>query len=151
MKRLVIVCIAMLISGHGKAAPEAVLPSQQVKYEVVDGDTFRILNRKTGNRTGWPDIRIYGIDTPEIRTRCASEKILGLRAKARLQSLLATGPVKLERVARRYDARGRRLLRVYVGGKDVVGVLVGEGLGRVYTGGLRASWCEPGFKLPAAY
>ena len=56
---------------------------------IYDGDSFR------ANIKGWPDIigksipiRILGIDTPEIRSKCQEEKLLARQAKQHTVALL---------------------------------------------------------------
>ena len=52
---------------------------------AIDGDKLR---------DGDEVLRIIGIDAPEIENaRCDAERELGQRAKARLEQLMATGPV----------------------------------------------------------
>ena len=95
---------------------------------VVDGDTFRYNGEA---------IRILGLDTPEMRGKCPSERRLALKAKNRLRVLLQ-GQIRLERRGKgRY---GRTLAHVYANGVDVAQVLITEGLGRPYNGG-RRPWC----------
>ena len=100
---------------------------------VIDGDTIRI---------GEESIRIMGLDAPETRfARCDDERRRGNEAKARLLELLSVderiGVVRSGRV----DRYGRTLARVYVGGEDVAGIMIGEGHARAYDGGRREGWC----------
>ena len=107
---------------------------------VTDGDTFR------ARVEVWPGVeivtavRLAGIDTPEIRGKCASERERAIAARERLRSLLAAGPVELfhvepDKYAGRVDAK------VSVNGQSVGDVLVAEGLARPYSGGARKGWC----------
>jgi micrococcal nuclease len=99
---------------------------------VVDGDTIWLEGEK---------IRIADIDTPETHEpRCAAEKALGDRATRRLQQILGTGTVTLQRIERDQDRYGRKLRIVLVDGTSVGETLVGEGLARWY-GGSRRPWC----------
>ncbi|CAB5194780.1 COG1525 Micrococcal nuclease (thermonuclease) homologs [uncultured Caudovirales phage] len=108
---------------------------------VNDGDTFK------ARVTVWDGIevvtavRLRGVDTPELRGKCASEKAAALAAKERLTSLLASGRVTLSRVEPDKFA-GRVDAEVTVDGKAVASVLVAEGLARPYAGGARQSWCN---------
>ena len=77
---------------------------------VHDGDTFYV---------GAEAIRLRGIDTPELGRPRASE------AKRRLIEMLHGGPVTI--VRRAEDVYGRIVADVYVGGRDVAGVLRAEG------------------------
>lgn len=63
---------------------------------VVDGDTIDItidLGFKIFYDTR---VRMYGIDTPESRTRDKDEKVKGLAAKARNKELLEQGVFKIK-------------------------------------------------------
>lgn len=107
---------------------------------VQDGDTFK------ARVTVWDGIevvtavRLRGIDTPELKGKCPSEKSRALAAKQRLTELLALGDVMLSRVEPDKFA-GRVDAEVTVNGTPIAQVLVNEGLARVYTGGARQGWC----------
>lgn len=64
---------------------------------IYDGDTFRV------NISSYPDIigkripiRVKGIDTPEIRTKCNKEKTLAREAKQLAVSTLRNAKVIVE-------------------------------------------------------
>lgn len=97
---------------------------------VVDGDTLWLAGEK---------IRIEGIDAPETdQAKCPAERAQGEAAKRRLQSLLNSGPIDIQRTGT--DRYRRTLARVLVNGVDVGEVMVGEGLVRPYGAG-RRPWC----------
>lgn len=97
---------------------------------VVDGDTLWLAGEK---------IRIEGIDAPETdQAKCPAERAQGEAAKRRLQSLLNSGPISVQRTGT--DRYRRTLARVLVDGVDVGEVMVGEGLVRPYGSG-RKPWC----------
>jgi endonuclease YncB( thermonuclease family) len=107
---------------------------------VNDGDTFKARVQVWDGVEVVTAVRLRGIDTPEIKGKCASEKAAALRAKARLAELL-TGSVQLlfvepDKFAGRVDAD------VIVDGRPIAAVLVAEGLARPYAGGARQSWCN---------
>lgn len=58
---------------------------------VVDGDTVDALIDCGFSTFRKERIRLYGIDTPECRTRDKAEKKRGLAAKARLKELIKEG------------------------------------------------------------
>tara|TARA_Y100000034_G_C6824467_1_gene371625 strand:- start:226 stop:588 length:363 start_codon:yes stop_codon:yes gene_type:complete len=58
---------------------------------VVDGDTVDALIDCGFSTFKKERIRLYGIDTPECRTRDKAEKKRGLAAKARLKELIKGG------------------------------------------------------------
>ncbi len=105
----------------------------QVK-RVVDGDTIVLADDRT--------VRVMGIDTPEIRGQCQSERDRAQTAKIRMMELVARG-VRLE-VSRDRDRYGRTLARVFDNrGRDIGQILISEGLARPYNGrGQRGGWCD---------
>ena len=58
---------------------------------VVDGDTVDAMIDCGFSTFKKERIRLYGINTPEIRTRDKKEKEKGFAAKARLEELLGEG------------------------------------------------------------
>jgi endonuclease YncB( thermonuclease family) len=111
--------------------------------KVIDGDSFRARASIWLDHLVQTNIRIRGIDTPEIkRAKCSAERKLGKRAKAALEKLLKKGVI-LHRVE--YDKFGGRVLAdVYSADfKNIGFLLVDAGLARFYDGrGPRGSWCE---------
>ncbi|MCM5558471.1 thermonuclease family protein [Pleomorphomonas sp. JP5] len=101
---------------------------------VVDGDTIWLDGTK---------IRIADIDTPELSPpRCAYERELGERAKARLRDLLNVGPFTLRKADRDEDRYGRKLRTVHrADGRSIGLILVDEGLAREWDGA-RHPWCS---------
>ena len=110
---------------------------------VYDGDTFFVniegLPEVFGQRIG---IRLAGIDTPEIRGKCPSEKLLAIEAKSYLQNLLSKNePIELRNITR--GKYFRLVADVYVGSLDVSKSLINQGLAVPYSGKVKKqSWCE---------
>lgn len=99
---------------------------------VVDGDTFWL---------GGTKIRIADIDTPEVgKPACAGEAALGMRATARLETLLKAGPFELHSVDRDEDVYGRKLRTVLRDGRSIGDTLVAEGLAHPWLG-YQEDWC----------
>ena len=103
------------------------------EYVVVDGDTIK--NSDSGY------IRIIGIDTPEIKGQCKSEKDKAVQAKKYLQSVLESSK-EIKVVGNKTDKYGRLLALVYADGVSVSGLMLQANLARVYDGGKRESWCS---------
>ncbi len=108
--------------------------------KVVDGDTIDVdIDLGFGVWLRNQRIRMYGIDTPESRTRDDEEKKFGLLAKDKLQTLLANG-----KALRTYkDAKGKfgRILAdviVYHSEEDrwcgATEIMIAEGYGVKYSG-----------------
>ena len=108
---------------------------------VYDGDTFK------ARVPVWPgvetvtSVRVIGIDTPEIKGKCVSERAAALAAKGRLTALLASGRVEISAVKEDVYT-GRVDAVVTVDGKPVADTMIAEGYARPYDGKTaRAGWC----------
>ena len=116
-------------------------PVEAVVVKVLDGDTF------VADATVWPgqtirvNIRIRGIDAPEMKARCDAERLAALRARDELVLLLGHDPVAITNIAgAKYY--GRVLADVAnAQGEQVGPLLVDRDLARAYGGGRREGWC----------
>lgn len=109
---------------------------------VIDGDTVVIsipeLPEVFGKKIS---VRLAGIDTPELRAKCAYEKGLANRAKDRVEGIIIKGEtISLGDVKR--DKYFRLLADVIVDGENVAATLVEEGLAVTYSGGRKRDWCN---------
>lgn len=108
---------------------------------VYDGDTVYLESEL------WPDsnqfirLRIYGIDTPEIRTRKLCEKELGKQAKRFLARHLADKVLTLTNVKTGKYA-GRVIGDLYADGILVSKVMLDSGYATPYFGKKKTKvWC----------
>jgi len=131
--------------------PQYIYNSEVVR--VVDGDTI-IANVDVGFDM-WKrcNIRLYGINTPETRTRDLEEKAMGYEAKDRLIELLEKNENKFILESKGLDKYGRSLGVIWTGYHEVEtyegisgdrpvhvsinDILVMEGLAEEYFGGKR--------------
>jgi len=131
--------------------PEYIYNAEVVR--VVDGDTI-IANVDVGFDM-WKrcNIRLYGINTPETRTRDLQEKAKGYEAKDRLIELLEENENKFVLESKGLDKYGRSLGVIWTGYHEVEtyadtsgtrpieislnDLLVQEGLATEYFGGKR--------------
>ena len=134
--------------GTGSVLPPADLVVTDIN-RVYDGDTFFI------NVSAWPDIigkdigiRVAGVDTPEIRSRCknkaakANEKAMAIVARDYAEELL-TKADRIELINMKRGSRFRIVADVYVDGKNLADLLINVGYGRAYDGKKkRLSWCH---------
>jgi endonuclease YncB( thermonuclease family) len=103
----------------------------------VDGDTFRLGKRR---------IRIVGIDAPEVKGQCDSERRLAAAATGKLHSLLNEGPFvmtgRLDGMKDRYGRDLRVLNRPLPDGtmQSIASAMRESGLARRYVGH-KSSWC----------
>ena len=126
----------------------SVSPSGQI-IEVIDGDTVR-LNGAV--------YRLVGFDTPERgdKARCDDERRRAEAATTRLRGLIAGGDARLIRVScscrhgqegTKNCNYGRLCGSLLIGGMDVGGILISEGLAHPYVCGAtsclqRRPWCD---------
>jgi len=113
---------------------------------VVDGDTVDVdIDLGFGVCLHKERVRIYGIDTPESRTRDLEEKARGLAAKDRLKAILE-GAKKIQLCSHGVGKYGRCLGELHidmVDGKEcltlenVNELLIKEGHAMEYHGGKR--------------
>lgn len=109
---------------------------------IYDADTFR------ANIEGYPPIvgervpvRVLGVDAPELRGKCESEKIKAREAKQYTVAALRSAKV----IELRNIKRGkyfRILADVYIDGVSLAESLIIGGHARPYDGGKRKGWCK---------
>lgn len=111
---------------------------------VVDGDTVAF-------QANWlPEplkkellLRVYGVDTPEksFRAKCEKESLLGQRASAYTQNLVANSKQR-QIILMSWDKYGGRVLGdVILDGESLRRLLIQNGYAREYFGEAKTSWC----------
>ena len=107
--------------------------------KVVDGDTIDVLLDMGFDIKYKSRVRLFGIDTPESRTRNKVEKKFGLAAKAKLQSLLGKDTVlKTTNNKKGIDMKGKfgRVLGDFlIDDKSVATIMCETGHAVAYYGG----------------
>ncbi len=117
----------------------ASVPAEVVN--VYDGDTITVDAHPWPGLTLRTAVRLRGVDTPEIRGKCATETAAARKARDKLSELTGGG-VYLENIA--FDKYGGRVdADVITPGGNAAAILIEQGLGRPYAGGNRAGWCRP--------
>ncbi len=117
---------------------------------VIDGDTLKV------NAEIWPDlkhvgnVRVRGVETPELRGQCEQEKALAIAARDFVRELLFDRTVMLSEIENdKYG--GRVIARVHLAaGDDLAEVIIEAGYGRPYEGGAREGWCDEDIVVPDA-
>ena len=100
---------------------------------IVDGDTVDVVIDLGFDIHYSSRVRLYGIDTPESRTRNLAEKKLGLAAKKRLGEL-CKGKFRVKSLGK--GKYGRILGIPYTeDGEDICQILIKEGHAVEYSGG----------------
>jgi endonuclease YncB( thermonuclease family) len=110
---------------------------------AVDGDTINcdgVRMRLLGD--GEPFVS--GFDTPEItKAKCPAEKLLGQKAKVRLQEILRTPGIKIEGSGETEDRHGRPLVRIRLpDGRTAGSIMLAEGLARAFAHDVQANWAS---------
>lgn len=108
---------------------------------IYDGDTF------TATIDSWPGIagknigvRIYGIDTPELRGKCKREIELARLAKKKTVAMIRSAKA-IELKQMRRDKFFRIDAEVVTDGKSIAQALISAGLAVPYYGDKKATWC----------
>lgn len=119
-----------LSSIHKVVPPENISWDETVQYippvsfgrviKVYDGDTLTIACCLNGDSTVEKyyrfSVRLSGIDTPEMKSRDATEKSLAAAAQTALSNLVLHKIVQLQNVS--FEKYGRLLADVYVSGAN---------------------------------
>ncbi|MBL4690660.1 MAG: thermonuclease family protein [Rhodospirillales bacterium] len=109
---------------------------------VIDGDTIVVRARIWLGQDIDTQVRLEGVDAPELRGKCERERRLAKRARDLILTRSAVGTVVLSDIHYGKYA-GRVVARVRSpGGEDFSTALLKAGLGRPYKGGRRSSWCD---------
>lgn len=102
--------------------------------EVIDGDTVDVSIDLGFSVQHTIRVRLYGINTPETRTRNKEEKQKGLAAKARLKELVEGKFVNIKTQKDETEKFGRYLAEIYVDGVNINQTLITEGHAKAYFG-----------------
>ena len=86
-------------------------------------------------------MRVLGVDAPEIRGKCQSEKVKARLAKQfTVHALRSAKTIELRNIQR--GKYFRILADVFVDGKNLADSLIKAGHARKYDGGKRLGWCK---------
>ena len=101
---------------------------------VVDGDTVDVIIDLGFSIHFSTRVRLYGIDTPESRTRNKDEKVRGFLSKDYLKDWLDQGGVIIRTYRDKKGKFGRVLGEMVVGGRNINLLMVEENLAVKYEG-----------------
>jgi micrococcal nuclease len=107
---------------------------------VIDGDTLVAMVDLGFSVWSKVEVRLFGIDAPESRTKNLDEKKRGLASKERVISLLEQNSGKFILKSCGVDKYGRALGEIYLdslGAVTVSQTLINEGLAIGYWGGTK--------------
>lgn len=142
LARLSMFASLLAVSG-ALAAEEVAGPVQADVVRVIDGDTIEISAQVWLGLRLTSHVRIRGIDTPELRGECASEKAMAAQARDRL-TRLAGASISIAHIAD--DKYAGRVIAdaAAADGTDLRDAMLASGLARPYDGGTRGDWCAVG-------
>lgn len=134
---------AFLLTAPASRAAETLpgpVPAEIVS--VVDGDTLSVRAHIWLGQEVATLVRLAGIDTPELKGECESERARARAARDFLERAVAGGPVTLAQI--RYEKyAGRVMARVAsADGADLSERMIAAGFARAYDGGKRVPWCQ---------
>src|SRR5690606_4401547 len=147
MRTLLLTVLVFMTAVSVEAAPrdEIAGPVEALVLRVIDGDTLLVEARP------WPQqkievyVRIRGIDTPEIRSKCPQIREAALTARRTLQELAERSEtIRLSRISG--DKYFGRVVADVVLSDDIRAAdhLLLAGLAQDYDGGRKAEWPCPG-------
>jgi len=112
-------------------------PVEAELVSVIDGDTVMVNARPWPQQTVSVLVRIRGIDTPELHSKCESSRQMALAAKDVLAEVLAAGSGKLTLSDISGDKYfGRVVAKIsFDRGHDAGETMLAAGLARPYDGG----------------
>jgi micrococcal nuclease len=113
--------------------------------KIIDGDTFDILIDLGFDTFRKGRVRLYGVNTPESRTKNIEEKQKGLAAKEFTDQWLAqaNNKIKVETILDKNEKYGRILCKVWNSdGKCLNDDIISSGLAKEYYGVGDKTWTE---------
>jgi len=102
--------------------------------KVYNGDTITVVFKHKGEYNKW-DCRIYGIDTPEIKTNNPEEKKAAIIVRDFLKDLILYKIVIIECMD--FDKYGRLLGNVFYDDKNIMKMMIDNKYGKLYFGGTK--------------
>lgn len=144
MKRVVVIAATLIVTvvpveaARRKPFPG---PVEATVIDVIDGDTFLAEAQVWPGHSVTVNIRIRGIDAPEMKARCGKEREAALVARTELHALISSGSISLSNIA---GAKYYGRVLADVANRDGLSVgplLLDRALVRPYAGGKRGGWC----------
>ena len=143
MKKVVILILPLLLLPALSFSKDYGDYQGAVYVSNYDGDTIKFdlpgLHPIIGNKI---NIRVNGIDTPEIRGKCEQEKYSAEQAREMVADILKDA----EKIDLKNMGRGkyfRIVADVFVDGESLADILIETGMAIRYNGGKKThNWCE---------
>ena len=146
IRRSLLALVALCFPAAAVAADRLAGPYLAAVERVIDGDTLAVRVTVWLGQDLRVLVRVRGVDAPELRGECQSEKVRGAAAAVALARMVEAGPVSLTNIeGDKYF--GRVLADVSSPrGIDIGAALLNGGYARPYEGGRRGGWCEIGVR-----
>jgi micrococcal nuclease len=106
-------------------------------HEIIDGDTLDVSIDLGFHIQHIIRLRLYGIDTPELKSKDVNERQLANLAAKKLIDLLE-GKVVTVKTHKSSDKYGRYLAEIIHDGVNINKLLLTEGLAKEYYGGKKS-------------
>lgn len=139
MLRFGLILLACLNAASAAARETIPGPVEATVEKVVDGDTLIVRASVWPGHSVRVSVRLRGIDAPENRSRCESERAAARRARDALAELVGGGTVTITDISGdKYF--GRVLADVTApDGRAVASAMLAAGHARPYRGGRRTA------------
>ena len=85
-------------------------------------------------------VRVFGIDSPEIKGKCDEEKALALKARKFVNEVLSSAKdIQIQVIGK--GKYGRVIAIIYYDEQDLSSTLIEQGYARIYHNDKRGTWC----------
>jgi endonuclease YncB( thermonuclease family) len=144
---MIIFILFFLFTGAVNAQAEEPKIYNWEVLRVIDGDSLEIANQFLPEELKL-FVRAKGVDTPEKapRAKCEKENALGQKATIFTKKAIENAQKNNQKITFteiKWDKYGGRIVaKVLIGNNDLAQDLLKNGLGRVYYGEKKQSWCE---------
>lgn len=138
---IVVAVISFSLGMRECSASEDYGPYRATVVRVIDGDSVVLDVHIWPGLTQQINLRLAGINTPELRAKNACEKKEAERVKAFVEGALQPGLVVAITDVELGKFAGRALGRIHVHGHDLGQHMIHRGYAREYDGGARDAWC----------
>ncbi len=136
-----LVPLALLLTAPADAGEMLPGPVPAEVVAVIDGDTVRVRAHIWLGQAVETSVRLDGVNAPELKGDCDTERQMARAARDYLTQLVAGGAVSLRGITQdKYGGRVVARIDDEVG-RDVGIALVAAGFARPYDGGARKTWC----------
>lgn len=110
------------------------LTTRAMVTSVYDGDSVHVVFPFAGTMYKWV-CRLYGVDTPEVRTKNEDEKRFGIHVRDALRERILYKEVDVS--CGGFDKYGRLLVGISMDNENINDWLISKGYAQAYDGGTK--------------